>query len=422
MSRETDIVNRLGSPRLTITLLLLLAGTSILGTVLPQGKTVAEYEALVGGAGAWAVKVLSLGDAYHSWWFRFLLLLLAANMISCMVSRIPAMLSSLRGEAALRRSPVWQGAMDEDLEERLVGVLRSRRFSEKTREGRRILSKGRVGFVFTLAGHLSILIIMFFSALGSGLGFIGTQRVYVGDGTETYFNWKTMSDTRLPFTLMAEGLTSVPHPIALKIGIKDLASDRKVKLITTHVGDDFTVPGLPGRVVITGFDTEQKRFEGYWANPEGQRIGIGPNEEIAGSGLVLVPVAFAVFPEKQVLARTSLVRDDMVLASAEIAVNHPLHYQGLDIFLTDYGADPYGLPYVGYQIVKDPGKPGLWTGCVLFLLFITGALFVRHQCLVLVREGGALSIHLSARGVRAAAVEEVLEAVRVTLEGIGDGD
>ena len=413
MPQARDILNRLGSLRLTLPLLLLLAATSTLGTFLPQGRSVAQYEEFAGVTAARLIEALSLGNAYHSLWYRVLLLLLSINMVSCMSSRIPGMISSLRGEAALRRKAVWQGKMDEDTEARLSRAFRSRGFREGTRAGRRILSRGGSVYALILTSHLSILIIMAFSALGSAFGFIGTQRVFVGDSTRTYFNWKTMSDTRLPFLLVSEDLVKIPYPVALKIGVKEASSGRKIKLITTHVGDDFRVPGLPGRIEITGFQTEDKRLNGFWVNGDGQRAGIGPDGEIGNSGLVLIPVAFAVFPEKQVLARTSLVKDNQVLASSEISVNHPMKFQGLNIFLTDYGTDPFGLPYVGYQIVKDPGRTGLWVGCVLFLLSMTGALFVRHRCVVLDRDSGIVRIHLSARGTRSAAEEEVHEVLNL---------
>ncbi|UCF31862.1 MAG: cytochrome c biogenesis protein ResB [bacterium] len=422
MSSPRDITNRLGSLRLTVVLLLLLAAVSILGTFLPQRRTAAEYDELLGPTASRAVQVVSLSDAYHSPWYRFLLLALAVNMVSCMSTRVPAMLSSLRGEAARRREPVWEGEMEKETESRLVEVFRSRGFRESSRDGARLLSRGGWGYALTLAGHLSILVIMAFSALGSAMGFIGTQRVYVGDAVDTYFNWKTMSDTRLPYLLAAEDLVRIPHPIALRIGVREAASGRKVRLITTHVGDDFSVPGLPGRIEITGFETGEKRLEGFWVDDEGRRTAITPEEEIGTSGLVLVPVAFALYPERQVQARTSLVRDGRVLITEEIAVNHPMRFQGIDIFLTDYGTDPYGIPYVGYQIVRDPGRAGVWAGCVLFLLCITGALFVRHRCVVLVRQGDSVRIHLSTRGMRPAAVEEILEAVGYVSEGDRDGD
>jgi hypothetical protein len=270
-----------------------------------------------------------------------------------------------------------------------------------------VFSRGGLGYVCTLGGHLSLLVIVVFSLAGSSLGFIGTQRVFVGGSTETFFNWKTLSDDSLPFTLVAEEFHKVPHPIAMRIGVMEVATGKKGKLITTHVGDDFQVPGLPGRVRLLSFDTEIKQFEALWTTGEGGQVRVKADEQIGESGLALVPVSFAVFPEKQAIARTSLVRDEEVLASGDIEVNHPLYYQGLVIFLTDYGIDPYGLPYVGYQIVRDPGQVGVWTGCILFLIFVTGALFIRHRCVVMKKEDGILKVYVSSRGGRDKAVEEL---------------
>jgi len=410
-----DITKRLASLRLTLVLLLLLALTSAVGTFLPQGRDPAGYVEMLGEAGASIVKALALGDMYHSPWYHFLLILLFLNMAACMITRLPAMMSSIRGEAALRRRAVLetgQGEVDDnEVEEDLVRKILALGYRERKGEPERVFSRGGLGYVCTLGGHLSLLVIVVFSLAGSSLGFIGTQRVFVGGSTETFFNWKTLSDTPLSFTLVAEQFHKIPHPIAMRIGVLEVATGKKEKLITTHVGDTFSVPGLSGEINLFGFDPETKQFQAQWTDANGEQVEIKAEEEIGESGLALVPVAFAVFPEKQAIARTSLIRDEEVLASGDIEVNHPLYYQGLAIFLTDYGIDPYGLPYVGYQIVKDPGQVGVWTGCILFLIFVTGALFIRHRCVVMKKEGGILKVYVSSRGDRDKAVEELVSAV-----------
>ena len=411
MTVAKDILKRFASLRLTLTLLLLLALTSAVGTFLPQGKDPAAYVQMLGNKGAGVVRALALGDMYHSPWYRFILFFLFLNMAACMILRLPAMISSLRGEAALRRSPVLESRNGKLLEADLIHGVLGLGYTRKKGGSGRIFSRGGFGYVCTIGSHLSLLVIVVFSLAGSTLGFVGTQRVFVGDFTETFFNWKTLTDTPLPFTLNAEQFHTVPHPIALKIGIMEMDTGKKGKLITTHVGDDFGLPGISGKVKVLGFDTGTKELRALWTDAGGKQVEIGAEEQIGETGVGLVPVAFAQFPEKQAIARTNLVRDGSVIVSADVEVNHPLRYQGLAIFLTDYGIDPYGLPYVGYQIVKDPGQWGVWIGSVLFLIFVTGALFIRHRCVVITGEDGDLKVYLSSRGDRERAVEELLDAV-----------
>lgn len=410
-----EITRRFASLRLTLALLLLLALTSAVGTFLPQGKDQADYIQMFGNKVARLIEFLALGDMYHSAWYRSILSVLFLNMAACMLTRLPAAISSLRGEGAMRRSPVVEAASSRSLEEDLVSKILALGYTPGKGERARVFSRGGAGYVCTIGAHLSLLVIVLFSLSGSTLGFIGTQRVFVGDSTGTFFNWKTLSDDPLPFTLNAEEFTRVPHPIALRIGIRETDTGKKRKLITTHVGDDFGLPGVAGRVEILGFDTQKKEIRALWTDSRGKQFEIGAGEQIGETGLSIVPVAFAQFPEKQAIARTSLVRDGTVVASEDVEVNHPLRYEGLAIFLTDYGVDPFGLPYVGYQIVKDPGQWGVWTGSVLFLVFVTGAIFIRHRCVVVADQDGILGVYVSSRGDRDKVVGELLAAIGVPL-------
>jgi cytochrome c biogenesis protein len=66
-----------------LVLILTLAVTSILGTVLPQGEAPVFFEQGYSPTAAWLIHFFQLSDRYHSWWFQWLLFLLALNMIAC---------------------------------------------------------------------------------------------------------------------------------------------------------------------------------------------------------------------------------------------------------------------------------------------------------------------------------------------------
>lgn len=74
------------SLKLAIFLLILLAATSIIGTIIPQQNPLPpEYIAAIGGTGSMKFKVYStLGffDMYHSWWFILLLYLFTVNIVA----------------------------------------------------------------------------------------------------------------------------------------------------------------------------------------------------------------------------------------------------------------------------------------------------------------------------------------------------
>jgi cytochrome c biogenesis protein len=91
---DLSIADRLwkifASVKLTIALLLTLAATSIVGTLIPQNQEPAAYLQAFGEFLYHIFALLGLFDMYHSWWFRTLILLLVINIIVCSVDRLKA--------------------------------------------------------------------------------------------------------------------------------------------------------------------------------------------------------------------------------------------------------------------------------------------------------------------------------------------
>src|SRR5512142_1538376 len=82
------IWNLLASVKLTFVLLLSLAATSIIGTLIPQNSDPAAYVSAFGETLYRFFGVLGLFDMYHSWWFQVLMVLLSLNIIVCSIDRI----------------------------------------------------------------------------------------------------------------------------------------------------------------------------------------------------------------------------------------------------------------------------------------------------------------------------------------------
>ena len=82
--------NTLKSVKTTIFILILIACSSIIGTVIPQqGKATAFAENLP----PFLLKLflaLDFFDMYHSFWFRFIIAALALNLIACTLNRLPS--------------------------------------------------------------------------------------------------------------------------------------------------------------------------------------------------------------------------------------------------------------------------------------------------------------------------------------------
>ena len=76
------------SLNLTIVVLLSLAVTSIIGTLIPQNENPVDYFRTFGAFTYRLFDILDLFDMYHSWWFQFLILLLTVNIVVCSIDRL----------------------------------------------------------------------------------------------------------------------------------------------------------------------------------------------------------------------------------------------------------------------------------------------------------------------------------------------
>jgi cytochrome c biogenesis protein len=76
--------------KLTVVLLLSIALTSIVGTIIPQNQNPADYFRAYGEFLYRLFDVLDIFDMYHSWWFQLLLILLTMNIIVCSIERLSA--------------------------------------------------------------------------------------------------------------------------------------------------------------------------------------------------------------------------------------------------------------------------------------------------------------------------------------------
>jgi cytochrome c biogenesis protein len=73
----------------TIALLIFLAALSVIGTLIPQNAPEQTYLQRYSQETYYILKGLGLFDMYHSWWFIAVLALLALNVVTCTVKRLP---------------------------------------------------------------------------------------------------------------------------------------------------------------------------------------------------------------------------------------------------------------------------------------------------------------------------------------------
>ena len=195
----TDTLWKLfSSIQLTIILLLSLAATSIVGTLIPQKADPGQYLRAFGDFYFRFFHALGLFDMYHSWWFQFLLLLLVLNIVICSVDRLTANRKILlvrrpkfkfnRFQHAKTDKHIHIAQVPEKLQQDCQALWR-RKFRhtqlDATDDGFRLFGeKGRWTRFGVYVVHLSVVILLVGGMIGSMFGFEGFVNLAPGDATQ----------------------------------------------------------------------------------------------------------------------------------------------------------------------------------------------------------------------------------------------
>lgn len=206
------------SIRLTVVVLLLLAAFSIIGTLIPQNQSPADYFRAFGPFLGQVFITLHIYDMYHSWWFQGLIIVLAVNIIVCSIDRLQNTwriifpkkrdfnLDSFRRRKSRiefvisRPSSSIRSDFEKHLNKRF-GYCRSidleTGFAITAEKGRWT----RLGVYFV---HLSVVILLIGGFIGSKFGFEGYVNIPEGQAVDTIELRYTARALRLPFTIRCD--------------------------------------------------------------------------------------------------------------------------------------------------------------------------------------------------------------------------
>jgi len=191
MGKIRKILGRAVSMKTAVILLIILVAVCIAASIVPQGRTFEQYASAYSERSAAVIIALGLDDAYHSWWFTLLSVLLCLDLAACNLVRMPA----TARRAAKETEPAAASSMKPDAEASGIrdpqGFLRALGMpwgkEAEDSEGKRILfsSKNRIGIWGAWICHAGIFILI----LGFGLGQIFTESyaVYGVAGQEKEF-------------------------------------------------------------------------------------------------------------------------------------------------------------------------------------------------------------------------------------------
>ena len=403
---ESNIVVRFfSSVKLAIFLFIILALTSIIGTVLPQGESLQFYLEKYGPFYFKIIRTLHLYDTYHAWWYLALMGLFSVNLIVCTIKRLPYTLRLFRrnylemGRNDLLRRPFkaqWETAQKTnpvDLQSRLVKTFSGLAGKPEAREnvdgGKLYLSdRGKWSYWGVYLIHVSVLVIFAGAILGSFTGFKGRIMLLEGESTDHAVQMDSHGNIKkipLGFALRCDKFKVDFYPTgAPKLFKSDLAIIDKGKEVVKKsilVNSPLTYKG------ITFYQSS------YQSVPD-LKIRIVSSD---GKQKVLDLSAFdkGLWPEKKLMVGIIKYLPNVHGApAARVYVGDPSGSNGDAVWLLEghdrevsLGDNSFRLSLVsakekymtGLQVKKDPGVWIVWLGCTMMVIGFAIVFWVGHR-------------------------------------------
>jgi cytochrome c biogenesis protein len=441
MTKEkSSIIWRLfSSVKLTIVLLIILAVTSIFGTVIPQNESALDFIQRINPGMARFFDSLQLFDMYHSTWFRLIIFILAVNLIVCSLNRLPVTLKLFRMVPRPDRSRPFKDISQDrqiSVERYFQGVESNVSDIMKNRYGKIEIKKNTEGTFFygekgkySLFGvyivHLSVLFILIGAIIGSSLGFKGYVEIPDGEQTNIIFlrggkeghqhkdlGFSVRCDksfidhyedgttkeyrSELSFIENTEtvkkGDILVNHPMSFK-GIRFYLSNYsvisgdmvRIRLFNSESNESSSLEIKKGEIIPLSKDGAQFRVTNVDNNLKGMMgpaifVSIKTDEGEMGFWILKnIDILKKRFPEE-------MFKSPRLNPSSFSP--YTFHLDGIQ---TRYK--------VAMQVNKDPGVPFVWTGFVLIMVGLIMTFFTSHKRIwvrVLKEEKGGV-IHVAGK-------------------------
>ncbi len=414
------------SLKLTIIIMLLLAITSIIGTVLQQNAPAAEYIQEYGQANYDLFVKLQFIDMYHSWWFIGLLGLFSVNLICCSIKNFPRVWKFVK-EPQLVASPGIlknsanraEYSVKEDAAQisRRLGDLLKKDFGKLTEtevDGKLYLfgQKGIYSRFGAYMTHLSILIVMAGAIIGNIFGYKAYVNVVEGTSTSQVWSRNGQVPIDLGFTVRCDNFDVSYYPNSRRP--KDYNSDlvvlengQEVLRKRIEVNDPLTYKGI----------TFYQSSYGSAGNPF-FKVRVTENATGKVMDLNARQREQIKLPGGYSFLISNFTQNDRQFGPAmQLQINTPDGKRGrpfavwkkfpefdikrggtFSFALIDY-EEPQ---FTGLQVAKDPGVEIVWLGCFLMVFGSLTAFFFSHKRIwvCLETEGNKTKVQIAANAHR----------------------
>jgi len=393
------------SLKLTISLLILLAILSIIGTLITQNATRLEYVQRYGNGLYEVLNFFNLFDMYHSWWFSAILLFLVINLITCTIHRLPGILSQIsRGSGEVEdrmlkaipyvekvqiRNPAKQV---ENIQSFLKKWFKSWKQIETEKAVTLFSEKGRFSRLGVPITHLSILIILIGGILGSLYGFRGHVEILEGETVDRIF--LRIKDEEVPkpigFSVRCDEFNITYYDLkGAEKHVKEytsiltiLENGKEVFKKTVQVNHPLHYNGLAfyqsnyGAIhdVTFGIQWKGEKGKAFFKALEGTAVPV-PNTNLIIRVLQYTQEVHNFGEGVQVV----LFKPNQEPRPFWLLRKFPqLDQQRDDEFLLTFEGFAE-KEYTGLSVTKDPGVWVVWIGCGLMIFGLIVSFFFSHQ-------------------------------------------
>lgn len=403
MSFTDQIWDFFCSLKLTIILLLLLAVTSIIGTVLQQNAPASEYIREYGQSNYELFKSLQFIDMYHSIWFIGILALFSVNLICCSIKNFPRVWKFVTDPMLVASSGILKGSANkaeytskESAQQVInrISPLLKKEFgkpivTEKDDKTYLFAQKGIYSRFGAYITHLSILIVMAGAIIGNVWGYKAYINIVEGTETDIVISRSGQGEIPLGFTVRCDNFDVSYYPNSNRP--KDYNSDlvvlengKEILSKRIEVNDPLTYKG------ITFYQSSYGPAGNAFFKVKATNNATGKSIEAKASQGQHIQLS-----DGYAFAVTNFTENDRNFGPAmQIHVDTPDGKHGSpfvvwknfpDFDVKRGGTFNFALlgyeqpQFTGLQVAKDPGVNIVWLGCFLMIFGSLSAFFFSHK-------------------------------------------
>ncbi|MBX6422969.1 cytochrome c biogenesis protein ResB [Thermosulfurimonas sp. F29] len=380
------LVDLLSSLRLAIFLFLALAGTSILGTIIPQGREPGFYLSRYGTFWGKIINFLSLYDAYHSWWYVALLSLFLANLIFCSLKRFPVSLRLFRKDPFSvdpEKIPLAREITVPGSPEEIKKFLKNFHFKSLKEGELGVKDRYRWSYFAVYFVHGSIIVIVIGALIGALFGYRGSMNILEGEVSNKVFPFRRHHGfITLPFQIKLEKFEIEFYPNGAP---KDYRSH--VKILDGANSFEYLIR-VNHPLEYRGIKFYQASYQEYATIRVRVKTSTGKEKEI-----LVKPFEDGQWPEEQLtigliryarahgfrMAQVWITKGGSEPRMLWLIEGHreTISFSPEKVSLTLVGTRPIFM--TGLQVRKDPGAFLVYLGCVLMILGVFATFFCTHR-------------------------------------------